>query len=261
MESLLNVALGAARGAARNLAHGVDRLDRVKVLNDSESAFATSMDRDSERTLVYQIQKLYPEHRIESRLSGDCGGEDDSVTWLLDPLAGNRNFYAGLPNFGVAVACRVKGIISHAAVILPQTNDEFTASRGQGAQLNAKRIRVGDATAPHGCLIGLGSYTEHLHVLRDLQKELQSREALIRQSGCAVFDMLLTAANRLQGGWAGESAGIGMLAAALVLQEAGGLLVNETGHPDAAAGKEAVFGNPRMIRELLRLRAGIGQIQ
>ena len=257
MESLLNVALIAARAAARNLAHGVDRLDRVKVLDDSEDGFATSMDRDSERTLIYQIEKLYPNHRIESRLSGVCGGDDESVTWLLEPLAGNRNFFSGLPAFGVAVGCRVKGILSHSAVLLPQTNEEFSASRGQGAQLNGRRVRVGGETRPDGHLLSLHAALDKRQLLHELQRRLHAENALIRQSGCAVFDIVQTAANRLQGGWSGESAGFGQLAAGLVLKEAGGLLVSESGHPDIAAGGETLFGNPRMVRKLLQFRTKI----
>ncbi len=257
MESLLNVALIAARAAARNLAHGVDRLDRVNLLDDSEDGFSTTMDRDSERTLIYQIGKLYPEHRIESRLSGVCGGNDDGVVWLLEPLAGSRNFFSGLPCFGVTVGCRVKGILSHAAVVLPQTNEEFSASRGQGAQLNGRRIRVGGVTRPDGALLGLHAFSDKRKLLSEMQRQLQAGNALIRQSGCAVFDIVQTAANRLQGGWTGESAGFDVLTAGLVLKEAGGLLVSETGHPDIAAAGEVLFGNPRMVRKLLQLRAGI----
>ena len=257
MESLLNVALIAARAAARNLAHGVDRLDRVKLLDDSEDGFSTTMDRDSERTLIYQIGKLYPEHRIESRLSGVCGGDDDGVVWLLEPLAGSRNFFSGLPCFGVTVGCRVKGVLSHAVVVLPQTNEEFSASRGQGAQLNGRRIRVGGETRPDGALLGLHAFSDKRKLLSEMQRQLQAGNALIRQSGCAVFDIVQTAANRLQGGWTGESAGFGVLTAGLVLKEAGGLLVSETGHPDIAAAGEILFGNPRMVRKLLQLRAGI----
>ncbi len=257
MESLLNVALIAARAAARNLAHGVDQLDRVKVLNDSEDAFCTSMDRDSERTLIYQIEKLYPKHRIESRLSGVCGGADESVVWLLEPLAGSRNFFSGLSAFGVAVGCRVKGILSHAAVVLPQTNEEFSASRGQGAQLNSRRIRVGGETRPRGALLGLHADSGKQRLLHELQQRLRAEQALLRQSGCAVFDIAQTAANRLQGGWSGANTGCGQLAAGLVLTEAGGLLVGESGSPDVAAAGETLYGNPRMVRALLRIRAEI----
>jgi len=257
MESLLNVALIAARAAARNLAHGVDRLDRVKLFDDSEDGFSTSMDRDSERTLIYQIGKLYPEHRIESRLSGVCGGADESIVWLLEPLAGSRNFFSGLPAFGVAVGCRVKGILSHAAVVLPQTNEEFSASRGQGAQLNGRRIRVGGETRPDGALLCLHSASDKRRLLHELQQRLQAENALIRQSGCAVFDIVQTAANRLQGGWSGASVGFGQIAAGLVLTEAGGLLVGESGSPDVAAASETLYGNPRMVRTLLRIRAEI----
>ena len=254
MESLLNVALIAARAAARNLAHGVDRLDRVKLLDDSEDGFSTSMDRDAERTLIYQIGKLYPEHRIESRLSGVCGGGDEGVTWLLEPLAGSRNFYSGLPFFAVAAGCRVKGILSHAAVILPQTNEEFSATRGQGAQLNGRRIRVGEDSRLEGRLLCLHALSDKRQIMREMHRRLSADKALIRQSGCSVFDIVQTAANRLQGGWSGERAGFGPLAAGLVLKEAGGLLVSESGHPDVAAGAEILFGNPRMVRELARRR-------
>ena len=255
MESLLNVALIAARAAARNLAHGVDRLDRLRVLDDSEANFATSMDRDAERTLVYQIRKFHPEHRIESRLTVDCGGGDDQITWLLEPLAGSRNFSFGLPCFGVAVACRVKNVLSHAALILPQTNEEFSASRGQGAQLNSRRIRAGDDSLPDGRMIALHALTRGSEALGGMQRALQSRQALIRQSGCPEFDIVQVAANRLQGGWCGERPGIGVQAAGLILQEAGGLLMGESGHPDLTTAKEILYANPRLVRELLRIRA------
>ncbi len=255
MESLLNVALIAARAAARNLAHGADRLDRLSVLDDSETAFATSMDRDSERTLIYQIGKFYPHHRIESRLSGVLGGADHSVAWLLEPLAGSRNFSAGLSAFGVAVGCRVEGALRHAAVVLPQTNEEFSASHGQGAQLNGHRLRVGAAAHPKGAFLAVHALSNKHPVLQRLQQRLHAEQALLRQSGCAVFDILQTAASRLQGGWCGERGGFGVLAAGLILREAGGVLAGESGHPDIATSDEFLFGNPRMLRELLRLRA------
>jgi len=257
MESLLNVALIAARAAARNLAHGVDRLDRLSVLDDSAENFATSMDRDAERTLVYQIRKFHPEHRIESRLSGDCGGGDERITWLLEPLAGNRNFLTGLPFFGVALACRVNKVLSHAALVFPQTNEEFSASRGQGAQLNSRRIRTGGDPHPDDRMIALHAPSPHSQTLRDMQHVLHSRQALIRQSGCPEFDIVQVAANRLQGGWRGGRGGIGVQAAGLVLREAGGMLAGESGQADWPTADETLFGNPRLLRELLRLRAGI----
>ena len=261
MESLLNVALIAARAAARNLAHGVDRLDRVIVLDDSESGFATSMDRDAERTLVYQIRKYYPEHRIESRFGGNVGGDDDKTTWLLEPLAGNRNFYSGLPCFGVAVACRIERVLRHAALIFPQTQEEFSASRGQGAQLNSRRIRTGSDTRPDGKTISLHAHSSRNDTLRGMQHALQARSALLRQSGCPEFDLVQTAANRLGGGWCGDRAGIGVEAAGLILREAGGLLAGASGQPDLAGSDEFLFGNPRMVRELLRLRAGLDAVE
>jgi len=255
MESLLNVALGAVRAASRKLAHGVDRTDRLRILNDSEEDFATSMDLDSERTLVYQIRKYYPDHRIESRLSGSIGGADEQTAWLLEPLAGSRNYLAGLPWFGVAVVCRVQGIERHAALAFPQVNEEFAASRGQGAQLNSRRIRTGAETRPEGKLIGLYAPSSRRQALCEWQERLLARKAVVRQSGSAVFDISQTAANRLQGGWCGASAGFGVLAAELVLKEAGGLLAGESGQADIGAARELVFGNPRMVRELLRSRS------
>ncbi len=257
MESLLTIALAAARAAGRNLARGMDRLDRVRVLEAAEESFATSMDADAEHALIHQIRKFYPNHQIESRLSGDCGGEDGSIRWLLEPLAGSRNCFAGLPWFGVAVACRVKGALQNAAIVLPQLQEEFTASRGGGAQLNARRIRTAADSHPRGRLIALHDSARRRQVAQAMRQTLHGEAALIRQSGCAVFDIAQTAAGRLQGGWCGESAGIGTQAAGLVLREAGGLLVGERGQPEIADATELLYGNPRMVRELARLRGGI----
>jgi len=202
MHALLNIALRAAHDAAEALAHSSDRLDRVKLINDSAEGFMTSMDLEADKTILYHLEKAHPSHSFHSRVSGFKQGEEGSVVWLIDPLLGNRNFIVGYTQFAVSIACQVNGVISHAAIICPLLREEFTASRGAGAQLNARRLRVGKHTTIDAGLIGLNFDDPHSENFLALQRELILNGASPRISGCTALDIIHTAADRLQGGWA-----------------------------------------------------------
>lgn len=257
MHPMINIALKAARDAAEAIAHSSDRLDRIKVIDDSPSSFLTSMDLDSDKTLQYHLLKAYPDHSIDSRATGLREGARKDVLWLLDPLIGNRNFARGYTQFAVSLACKIDGVIQHAAVVCPMTNEEFVASRGGGAQLNSRRLRVGRETElVPGALVGLNGEVEELDALLAMQRALVEAGARPRISGCTALDIVSTAADRLQGGWAPNEGGTNhsLAAAALVLQEAGGLIGSELASPDYSDAKELLFANPKILKQLVKLR-------
>jgi len=254
MHAMVNIALRAALDAASAVGHSSDRLDRVDIITDKDGVFITSMDVNADKTLLYHLGKTYPEHRIQSRVSGESGGEDPDTLWLIDPLLGNRNFTNGYNQFAVSIACQIKGRIEHAVVVDPVSRDEFTASRGAGAQLNGRRIRVSQQTDMANALIGLD--TDGLSTDRAIawHRELANVNALIRSSGSPAQDMLAVACGRLQGGYSGGFELPSMAAASLLLQEAGGYIASESGSPDIKAASELVFGNQKIFRELVKLR-------
>ncbi len=253
MHALVNIALRAARDAASAIAHSSDRLDRITVLDNTPGNYLTSMDVDADKTLLYHLAKAYPEHSVRSRVSGDKQGEESSTVWLLDPLAGNRNFAAGYSQFAVSIACQVNGKLEHAVIINPITGEEFIASRGNGAQLNSRRLRVSNNTELHDAFIALDSDELPTEVFLKLQKSLTGENANLRITGCATLDMLAVAAGRLQGGYSGAFAQLEHAGAALILQEAGGFIGDGSGSPDIKSATQLVYGNQKIFKELIKL--------
>lgn len=257
MHPLINIALQAARDASEAIAHSCDRLDRIKIINDDPAHFLTSMDLEAEKTIFYHLEKAYPEHSFHSRISGLKQGENKDTVWLIDPLIGNRNFATGYPQFAVSLACQVDGVVQHAILVCPLLREEFIASRGAGARLNTHRIRVGKRTEVSGGLIALAPEGMPQDIALALQTELMSAGANPRISGCAALDMVQIAADRMQGGWAANQNTLSLAAAKLILQEAGGLLGSESGNPNLADAKEILYGNPKIYKQLNRLRKGL----
>ncbi|MDF1766844.1 MAG: inositol monophosphatase [Gammaproteobacteria bacterium] len=257
MHPMINIALKAARDAAEAIAHSSDRLDRIKIVEDSPSSFLTSMDFDSDKTLQYHLLKAYPDHSIDSRATGLKQGTRKDVVWLIDPLIGNRNFARGYTQFAVSLACQIDGVIQHAVVVCPMTNEEFVASRGGGAQLNSRRLRVGRETElVAGSLVGLNGEAEEADTLLAMQRAVFAIGARPRISGCTALDIVSTAADRLQGGWSPNEGGTNhsVKAAALILKEAGGLIGSELASPDIADARELLFSNPKIFKQLVKLR-------
>lgn len=254
MHPLVNIALQAVRDAAEALAHSSDRLDRVKILNDDPASFLTSMDLEAEKTLIYHLEKAHPDHSFDSRASGIRQGSNSDIVWLIDPLLGNRNFATGYTQFGISIACQVEGVVQHGIISCPLLGEEFIASRGSGARLNAQRLRVGSRTDVQGSLISLNLDGSSSDTGFAMQREIMQAGANPRISGCTALDLVQTASNRTQGGWAPGEAKTTLAAAKLILQEAGGLLGSETGNPELDSGSELLFGNPKIFKQLARIR-------
>lgn len=253
MHALVNIALRAARDAASALAHASDRLDRVKIIDDKPGQFLTSADVDADKTIAYHLGKSYPDHSIHSRVSGLQAGKDDQTTWLVDPLLGNRNYARGYTQFALSIACRINGRVEHCVIVNPITGEEFVASRGGGAQLNSRRIRVSVQSELNGALIGLDSDELEDSRLQTWIRVLQAAGASFRTTGCAALDILNVASGRLDACTIAGYNEVSLGGTLLILQEAGGFVGSDTGSPDFKAARELIFGNQKTFREMVKL--------
>ena len=253
MHAVINMALRAARAAAESLLQGVDRRDRIKLISSDGEDFRTSADLECENTLLYQLQKTYPNDSYVGRLGEAVSGSSDT-TWIIDPLIGSRNYFNGYPLFGLSIACKIGASVEHAVLLLPLLGEEFCASRGTGAKLNARRIRVSDHTELDGGLVAVSREHESSP---QLFQSLLRKHTHLRCSGSPAIDMVYTSANRLLAGWSDCTTSPSLDAALLILKEAGGLACTETGHPDLHKGKEILYANPRLCKILLNLRQGV----
>ncbi len=260
MHAIVNIALRAARDAAELIARNSERLDRVKRVDDPDHPTVTTMERDADRTLIYHLQKAYPDYSIDSRLSGMIKGKDQNNVWLIDALNGSGNANKGYTHFCVSIALKTGDRVAHGVVVNPLTRDEFTASRGAGAQLNAARLRGSKSATLDQGFVSLdaepGGEQEH-EVLLELQRKLLAVGANIRLGGSAALDLAYAAAGKLDAGWLRETDPRSLSAGLLILQEAGGLVSDHKGNPQASGSRELIFGSPKSFKHLLQMRQSL----
>ncbi len=167
MHPLLNIALEAANKAGKIIIQSMDRLDRIKVEEKSKNDFVTEVDRRSEQAIIDIIHRSYPEHGIIAEESGSTNTESDFI-WIIDPLDGTNNYVHGFPHFAVSIGVQIRGRLEHGLIYDPIRQEMFTASRGIGAHLNERRIRVNPLTHFDNALLATGLPAYNRDTLLDL---------------------------------------------------------------------------------------------
>jgi myo-inositol-1(or 4)-monophosphatase len=258
MEPMSNIALRAARKAGELIARATDDLDRIDVESKSANDFVSDVDRSAEKEIIYHLSKAYPDHAFLGEESGLSGNEESEYRWIIDPLDGTTNFIRGIPHFAVSIACEYRGRIEHGVVLDPIRHEEFVASRGRGAQLNGRRIRVSKLGGLDGALLGTGipfreRQTEHMSAYTRSLETLASNSAGIRRAGAAALDLAYVAAGRLDAFWEIGLAPWDIAAGALLVREAGGLVADFNGGEDFLESGNVVCGNPKCFKAVLQV--------
>jgi myo-inositol-1(or 4)-monophosphatase len=202
MHPMLNIAVRAARSAGNLIVRYLDRADQLAVTAKDRNDFVTEVDRLAEQEIIRILRKAYPDHGILAEESGAQGS--DQFQWVIDPLDGTTNFLHSFPHFAVSIALRRSGRIDQAVVYDPLRQELFTASRGRGAQLNERRIRVAVRPGLQGALLGTGfpfKAQQHLDAYLGMFRDLFRNTAGIRRAGSAALDLAYVAAGRLDGFW------------------------------------------------------------
>jgi myo-inositol-1(or 4)-monophosphatase len=254
MQPMLNIAIKAARRAGDTIVRSMHSLDTLTVTSKGRNDFVSEVDRKAEQAVIDIIRKTYPSHGIMAEESGDQAGED--FLWIIDPLDGTTNFLHGFPQFSVSIGVQHKGRMEHGVVYDPLRQEIFSASRGAGAQLNERRIRVSKAQSLDGSLLGTGfpySQMAHLDDYLELFRVFISRTAGVRRPGSAALDLAYVAAGRLDGFWEYGLKPWDMAAGVLLIQEAGGLVADFNGGNDFMANGDVVAANPKVLKAMLQV--------
>jgi myo-inositol-1(or 4)-monophosphatase len=232
MNPMLNIAITAARAAGNVILRNVDKVDRLTIEIKAQNDFVSEVDRKAEEQIIYELRKVYPDHAILAEESGLDKPTESEYEWIIDPLDGTTNFLHGFPQFSVSIGLKYKGRLEVAVVYDPMRNELFTASRGEGAQLNEKRIRVTPQKGLEGALLGTGfpfKHPQHLDAYLATFKAVHPDTAGIRRAGSAALDLAYVAAGRLDGFWEIGLNSWDMAAGALLIREAGGIVTDFSG--------------------------------
>ncbi len=253
MNPTLNIAIRAARKAGDTISRAVDRTDRLKITVKDQNDFVSEIDKKAEAQIIDVIKKAYPDHAILAEESGSHSGDD--YLWIIDPLDGTTNFIHGFPQFSVSIALQYKGRLEVAVIYDPMRHELFTATRGGGAQMNDRRIRVSGHRNLSGSLLGTGFPYKNFSRLDSylgMLKSFISQTSGIRRPGSAALDLAYVAAGRLDGFWEMGLKPWDIAAGVLIVQEAGGLITDLNGGHDFMESGDIVAGNSKMIKGMLQ---------
>ena len=257
LHPMLNIAIKAARAAGAIINRGSQDLDILKVTRKGPNDFVSEIDQLAEAAIIEILLGAYPGHGILAEESGrEHGAQNSEFVWIIDPLDGTTNFLHGLPTYAVSIALAWRGVVQQAVVYDPNRNDLFYASRGRGAFLNDKRLRVSKRIRLADSLIGTGfpfRKGDNLQRYMKLLETVMGACAGVRRPGAAALDLCYVAAGWYDGFFETGLSPWDVAAGSLMITEAGGLVGNFTGDADFMRQREIVAGNPKVYGQLVTL--------
>jgi myo-inositol-1(or 4)-monophosphatase len=264
LHPMLNIAVRAARAAGSIINRAALDLDVLKVASKGVNDFVTEVDRAAEQAIIEILREAYPDHAILAEESGrQHGAQRSDYLWIIDPLDGTTNFIHGLPIYAVSIALSFRGRLEQAVVYDPARNDLFYASKGRGAYLNDRRLRVSKRVRIAEALVGTGfpfrkgdNFKRYVTMMEAVMQQC----AGIRRPGAAALDLCYVAAGWYDGFFETGLSPWDMAAGALLVTEAGGLVGNFTGEADFLHQREVVAGNPKIYAQLVQTLAPFSRV-
>jgi myo-inositol-1(or 4)-monophosphatase len=253
MQPMLNIAVRAARTAGDYISRQINNIPNLDIETKSPNDFVTQVDREAETRIIETLLKAFPDHSVLAEESGALG--DSEYQWIIDPLDGTTNFLRGFPQFAVSIALSHRGRLEQAVIYDPVKQELFTASKGDGATLNNRRIRVSNAKTTEGTLLGTGfpfRLKQHFPAYLDMFADFFNDAADIRRAGSAALDLAYVAAGRLDGFWEIGLAPWDIAAGTLIIREAGGLVGDFNGGEEFLQSGNIVAANPKLFAAMLR---------
>ncbi|MFH7043843.1 inositol monophosphatase family protein [Paucibacter sp. JuS9] len=257
LHPMLNVAIKAARAAGAIINRASMDLDILKINTKAPNDFVTEVDQAAEEVIIETLLQAYPDHGILAEESGRTRGNKTSeFVWIIDPLDGTTNFIHGFPVYCVSIALAHRGVIQQAVVYDPTRNDLFYATKGRGAYLNDKRLRVSKRTRMSDALIGTGfpfrkgdNFKRYVKMFEEVMQQC----AGLRRPGAAALDLCYVAAGYYDAFFETGLQPWDLAAGSLIVTEAGGLIGNFTGESDYLYQREVVAGGPKIYGQLVQI--------
>lgn len=256
MHPFVTIATRAAQTAGNMMLRYLERLDTLTIEDKGVHDFVSEVDRMCERIVVDAVQKAYPDHGILAEEGTHIPNTE--TLWIIDPLDGTTNYLHGFPMFAVSIGVQVRGRLEHAVVFDPLRNEMFSASRGNGAMLDNRRLRIKRKQGLTGALLGTGfPYSSMAADPERRQSYLRMFESVlpmtagIRRAGSAALDLAYVAAGRLDGYWEAKLKPWDIAAGVLLVQEAGGFVTDFNGADQYLQSGNLIVGAPAVQHELL----------
>ena len=254
MHPMLTQAVKAARRAGSVINRASNNLETLTVQSKGQNDFVSEVDRLAEQTIVETLLEAYPKHAILAEEGGARG--DSEYVWIIDPLDGTTNFLHGIPHYCVSIALQHKGVITHSVVYDPVRNDLFTATRGAGAYLNDRRIRVSRRLALKDALISTGfpyNDFQYLDAYLGILRDMMQKSAGVRRFGAAALDLAYVASGQYDGFFEFDLKPWDIAGGGLLVLEAGGLLTDHKGEENYLQCGHVLAATPKVFHQALQI--------
>jgi myo-inositol-1(or 4)-monophosphatase len=250
----ITIAARAARSAGNIILRYMNRLEGLAVVEKQRMDFASEVDRMAEAEIIKELKRADPTHAILGEESGATG--KGPLVWVIDPLDGTHNYLRGIPHFCVSIALLDKGEPVYGVVFDPLRDELFTASKGDGAYLNDRRIRVSKRETLAGAMLGTGfpyRQRSHLEAQLNMTRALLADAEDIRRSGSAALDLAYVANGRLDGYFEPGLQPWDMAAGCLLVREAGGVYGDFAGREGLPESGNLIAGNHKLAQSMTEI--------
>ncbi|MEH6347043.1 MAG: inositol monophosphatase family protein [Bermanella sp.] len=257
MQPMVNLALRVLREAGEELVHAVERFDFERSSDQEISKFVTDSAIRTEKQIIFKLRKHFPEDTFQGRETGTQEREEKTGNkWLINPLEGQDNFRGGLPLYSLVLACQINGKTEHAVIINPITGQEFTASRGRGAELSGRRIRASEKIKLSQSTVAIKfpgiAQDERNDRIRQRIGNLSQNTRMIRALGDDALSLAHLAAGQVDAAWLNNVDSITLQAGALIAKEAGILITDFSGGPDYESEGDVIASNPKLLKSVIK---------
>ncbi len=262
MHPMLSIAIQAAEKAGRLIVRQMERIDQIRINEKIPHDFVTSVDQAAEKEIIPTISQAYPRHRFLAEESHSVLHDEPEYLWVIDPLDGTTNYIHSVPHFAVSIALRHRGEWACSVIYDPIKDELFSASQGQGAFLNKRRLRVSTVKKIGDALLGTGlpfKYPEMQETYIKGFSEILKNINGIRRAGAAALDLAYVAAGRFDGFWELALQPWDFAAGTLLVQEAGGYVTDIQGKKPGTQPSDIVAGNPAIYRSLTQTLRAVQQ--
>jgi|TARA_B110000003_G_scaffold222356_1_gene222509 myo-inositol-1(or 4)-monophosphatase len=254
MHPTLNVAVKAARRAGSIITRASEDISSLTISDKGFNDFVSEVDLASEKEIIRVLKSAYPDHAFLGEESGLTHQAEN--VWIIDPLDGTTNFLHGFPQYCISIALEQKGEITQAVIYDPNRNDLFTATKGQGAYLNQRRMRVSSKSKLNESILGTGfpfRDFEHLPVYLKILEEVIRGTSGIRRPGSAALDLAYVAAGWFDGFFEINLSKWDIAAGGLLVMEAGGIVSDFSEKNEWLESGNIIATTPKIYEPLVKI--------
>ena len=225
--SHINLITKACMKASKPLIRDFGEIENLQVSSKAPGDFVSSADKRTEKILIDEFQKAYPEHGIITEETGIINKSNKNNRWIIDPIDGTMNFLNGVPQFAISIGSEENQEIKCGVIFNPITNEMFIAEKGSGAFLNNSRIRVSNKKNLQDSLLVTGGPKQSSKIKDKIFSEyisVSKKVSNVRKFGSASLDLAYVASGRFDGYWQRELNYWDVAAGIIIVKEAGGFV-------------------------------------